>query len=308
MIRALVALLLMSGSTTPTGQPRPQQPGDFTPAAQSQVVSWQLKRLAPPSALYVSVDDVLRVTAATSQTNEVVTVNYRLLRAADGVIIYGQFTVKPASLRVVVGQDNPLAEGFLLSASCQAAVATTRGQTFVRLMLNPKALGAGKPVQMLMADYVTTQMAPGYPNGRVLAPTEGPGNTYGVGPQNGALGADFALVVPTNARWRVVAFQVSFVTSSTVATRTSRLMIVQNSGTVWLVPPPATFAASLSVTLSAGAVPVPVLASNGNYGWPIPPDIVLVAGAQFQTNTLSLQAGDQYTSGTISVEEWLDNV
>src|SRR5579864_5722224 len=132
---ALLVIALMASIIRPPGQPAPYKDGDYTPAVQSQVVSWQLKRLPPPSAVYITVDDVLRAAAASSQANEVVTISYRWIRAADGKLDYGQFTIAPASDRSLKVQDQPLAEGFLLSVSCKAAVATTRGQTFVRLFL-----------------------------------------------------------------------------------------------------------------------------------------------------------------------------
>lgn len=304
----LGALLILMAVVTPSGQPLPKQPSDYTPAGQPNVVSWQLKRLPPPSALYVGVDDVLRVTAATSQANEVVTVNYRLLRAADGVPVYGQFIVRPASTRLVAVQDNPLAEGFLMSVSCQAAVATTRGQTFVRLLLNPKALGPGQPAQMLMADYVTTQMASAYPNGRVLAPTEGPGVPIVNFTATIPTGNDWQINVPANTRWRVIAIKANFVASAVVA---NRFILLRFSGVGQVLfdgPPNQAVTANGAVGLSATALPATPAPLTNVVMCPLPPGLVSLPAFFISSVTQNLDAGDKWSVLAIFAEEWLDNV
>lgn len=311
------ALLLMATLITGSGQPLPKQDSDYTPAAQSQVVSWQLKRLPPPSQLYVGVDDVLRVAAASSQTGEVVTVNYRLLRAADGKVVVGQFTVAPGSNRAIVVKDNSLAEGFLLSASCMAAVATTRGQTFARLLLNPKALGSGQPAQMLMADYVTTAMAPGFPNGRVLGPMEGPGFTHAVTIPNPAAGADWSVLVPQNAVWRPLAWAMTLNTGAAAGSRTVALALVDGvlSATVYFGGAANSQPANGVVAYSGGRN-APLFTAASVFGANVAmPDVILRGrvGPPAQQDTIEtvtggLLAGDTWTGGALLVEEWLDNV
>ena len=148
---------------------------NFQVYTQRPVVRFLKQGVQPPSQVYVTASDNIQVGCASSQVNEAVTITYRLLRA-DGELIEGQFIVHPPADRSIKVYSEDLAEGFLLSVSCKAAVATTRGQTFVRVFLTHPELGAGQPSYMLMADYVTTAMAPAHPNGRVLAPSEGPGN------------------------------------------------------------------------------------------------------------------------------------
>jgi hypothetical protein len=304
----LRALLLLMSIVTPSGQPKPKQPADYTPAAQSQVVSWQLKRLPPPSPLYVNVDDVLRATVASSKVNEVVTVNYRLLRASDGAVVPGQFTVSPLSNRTVKVQDQPLAEGFLLSVSCKAAVAVTTGATFVRLFLNPKSLGAGQPGSMMMADYVTTAMAPGFPNGRVVSPAEGPGNvgSYGV---VAAAGADWVFTVFANARWRVQGVFATYNASAVVATRQVYVEVVDQLGSVLFVTGASVgITASQTVNVGSSAAPVLAVAAPSLAQVPLPPDLILAPGMVIKAVTGGIQGADQWTSVAILVTEWLDNV
>jgi hypothetical protein len=312
-IKALVALLLLMANTTPSGQPTQKQPADYTPARQSKVVSWQLQRVPPPSPVYVGVDDLLVVGAASSQTNEVVTVNYRLLRAADGVIVPGQLTVAPANTRAVKVQTQQLAEGFLLSVSVKAAVATTRGMTFVRAFLGAGPFGAGQPSYMLMADYVTTAMAPAHPNGRVLAPTEGPGWVHPFQVTNPAAGADWNFIVPTNARLRLQTFSAIFSTSPTAATRTP-ILDIGSGGTPFAFRMPSNFGhvASTIATYSGGAAAaLPVQPANaGVITVPVPTGIILsgITTDAVSTATTNIQAADQWSQIVLGIEEWLDNV
>jgi len=309
MISALLALLLMSGSTTPSGQPTPKQPADYTPARQSKVVSWQLQRVLPPSPVYVGIADLLVVAAASSQTNEVVTVNYRLLRASDGAIVPGQLTVAPANTRAVKVQTLQLAEGFLLSVSVKAAVASTRGMTFVRAFLGAGPFGAGQPSYMLMADYVTTAMAPAHPNGRVLAPTEGPGNVYSVRAAHAPAGTLWSITVPANARWRVQSIQSQLVTSATVANRNVFLVISSPTDIVTIIPSNSTQTASQTVFYCwADGAPFQSDAI-GHVLAPLPRGIIVLPNYVLTSNVNLMQAGDQWSDFAVTwVEEWLDNV
>jgi hypothetical protein len=294
--------------TIPSGQPVPMQPGDFTPAGPAQIVSWQMKRLTPPSPLYVTVDDVLVAGAASSQSAEVVTISYRLLRAMDSKVVLGEFTVVPTNTRAIKVAQQQLAEGFLLSVSCKAAVATTRGQTFVRLFLNPKALGGGQPGLMMMADYVTTAMAPGYPNGRTVTPVEGPGNVVSVAANNPPAGSDWSLSVPTNARWRVRSVNATFNASAAVANR----QVIFNT----LVGGLQQYTAGAIANITAGQTPIISFVPGTSYApiapnllaVPLTPDLLLLGGSVIGTNTNNLQAGDQWIPINALVEEWLDNV
>lgn len=308
---ALLAITLMVTLLPPPGQPKPYKDGDFQPAKQSQVVSWQLKRLPPPSSVYITVDDVLRAAVASSQANEVVTISYRWIRAADGKLDYGQFTVAPASDRSIKVQDQPMAEGFLLSVSCKAAVATTRGQTFVRLFLNPKVLGAGQPGFMLMSDYVTTRMAPGHPNGRILAPTEGPGWTQAIQVVSPGANADWLIAVPANARWRIVSVFATFQTDATPGDRSATIKLQQPAVVVWdiIEDVPPSFFASFQLAPGVAVGTTGNVAVNGFVAdfRPIPP-LILLGGGLIASATTFVGLTDQWFTLNFSVEEWLDNV
>jgi hypothetical protein len=271
------------------------------------LVRFLSRGVQPPSQVYIDTSDVLIVGCATSMSGEVLTVSYRVLRA-DGQLVKGQFQILPASDRSISIHQEPLPEGFLLSVSCKAAVATTRGQTFARVFLTDPVLGAGQPSYMLMADYVTTAMAPAHPNGRVLAPSEGPGAVVIYTSVFPAPATDPAIQVPTNARWRLLAVRGNFRTSAVVVNRMASLVVATVGTPMYSTPPtqlqPAGIQSLYCTTCTTLSAPIAINVSQ----WPLPNDLILLTGQAIQTLTLSMDAADQWFPLLVQVEEWLDNV
>lgn len=293
------------------GQPAPMAPGEFQSASARPRVAFNVASAGPPSPLYITRDDQLQLVAATSRTNEVVTVNARLL-LPTGEIKPLQFVIRPTSNRAIITATFQLAEGFLLSVSCIAATAITRGQTFLRVLINTSAAGTGQPGQVLFADYVTTQFSSAFPGGRLLAPTEGPGFITLVQTANPAAGADFATNIPSNTRWRIGALNATLGTSAVAANRQASLivgvggpqvfrgesLVNQTAGTTFTYQ-----GVSLTPYSSISAL-LPILT--------IPPNLFLSSqpggGNNISSLTNNLQAADQWSNINMTVEEWLENV
>lgn len=284
---------------------QPAEP--FTPQTRKPLVKFLSRGVQPPSQVYVENEDDIVVAVASSAANEQVTFSYRLLRF-DGELVEGQFIVRPAADRSIKVYAESLAEGFLLSVSCKAAAATTRGQTFARAFLNSPAFSPGNPSYMLMADYVTTAMAPAHPNGRVISPVEGPGRVYVVNNPNPGLGADWLLAMPTNARWRVLGIQAQFAAGAGGAGRQVRIEMFVGANPFFFGA--GTFAqpAASSWQYSfAPGVPFTTDAVSAIIN-PLPDSVTLPPGGVIQSLTQGIQATDQWSSQNFCVEEWLDNV
>jgi hypothetical protein len=309
LLTTLALLLTMSSPVhPPSGQPGPMQPGDFTAAGPANVVSWQLKRLAPPSPLYIGRDDQLAVSMASNVAGtETVTVNYRLLRASDGVVIPGDFTLPSPGDRVVRAIQQPLAEGFLLSATCSAAVATARGQTFARLFLNRGAINSGLVGRTLMADYVTTRQSPGYPEGRIVAPSEGPGHLSETTFAAPSPGIELGFDVPTNALWRVHSIAINLATSGAAGTRVPTMILIVGGQTVMQFPSAGGIAPSSAVNVTFAPVSAYVAAGGVALVVPMPPNMVWSQSTHFATATFGLDVGDQWGIAKLAFEEWIDN-
>jgi hypothetical protein len=287
---------------------------DKTPAklsGTSSAIAFAFQGVQPPSLLYVDVDDQLILQAASSQTAEVVTVNVRLL-LPNGRLEDMQFPIRPANTRTVLRQSFALAQGYILSVSAVAAVAATRGQTFLRVATQRSASGAGNPAQMLFADYVTTQATSAYPNGRILAPTEGPGLVQAFTVANPAAGVDWSQTVPVNSRWRVRSWNATFTASAAAGNRSVAALLSGPAGALWQLSALVNVIASSVTLFSAGGI-VPYTGINTSLlGLPLPPDLILTGSSLIPTvlgtQTFGILAGDQWSAIHLLIEEWLDNV
>jgi hypothetical protein len=315
------------------GQPKTGPDAGFVSGSRPAITTFGFEGITPPSPLYIQRDDVLFVQAATSQTNEVVTFSGRLLqspfpfggqpdqpgrvlteellRSSNNII---PFTVvlQPSNTRAVVSAALPLSEGYLLSLACVSTVAITRGQTFARASI----INGGATVQFarqaLFADYVTTQIAGGYPVGRILSPLEGPGFIRSVTNASPGAGADWNFPVPTNARWRVISGDAQLVTGAAVANRQVELQVLAVAQIVYTGPSIVNQVATTTVLYSwTGLGPyTPINAQRAIL--PIPPGLYLSAnagGAQsLASNTVNIQGADLWGAQALGVEEWLENV
>jgi hypothetical protein len=289
-------------------------PSDIKPAplaVSSSAISFAFQGVQPPSILYVDVDDQLVLQSASNQGAEVVTVNVRLL-LPNGRLEDMQFVTRPAGTRTPLVQKFSLAQGYILSVSAACAVAVTRGQTFLRISTQRAASGAGNPAQMLFADYVTTQAASAYPNGRVLSPTEGPGWIHPISSSAPGAGADFVFQSVNNQRLRIIEAFAQLTTSAAVANRNIQIEVLHSASVVQILSALASVAAS--TTANVTLVPLnPYTGVNPNdLLIPIPPALTLAgftgAVGTIQSLTTNLQAGDQWSALTVLVEELLENV
>lgn len=271
------------------------------------LVRFLTQAVQPPSIVYVTNQDNLVLAAASSQAGESITISYRLL-LANGQVQMGQTVMAVPSSRTVTVNMQQLAEGFLLSVSLKAAVATTRGQTFARVFLTNPSLGAGQPSYMLMADYVTTAMAPAFPNGRQLAPTEGPGWLSTQTVSNPSAGSDWALALPANVRWRIAGITAQLNTSAVAGNRYALLRIDSGGITIALTPCPVALVASTSYTFT-WAVGIQASSDGSNHiAAPVGDAAIRFGLAVVRVVTVGIQSGDQWSAISVGVEEWLDNV
>jgi hypothetical protein len=295
-------------------QSKNQSQSDVTPAQiapTSSRITFAFQNVQPPSQLYIDVDDQLVISGATTQANEVITVNCRLLEPT-GRLQDMQFQIRPTNNRLVVRTPFGLAQGYILSVSVSAAIATTRGMTFARVAIQRSAGGTGQPAQMLFADYITTQSMSAYPSGRVLSPSEGPGNITEFTQANPLAGFDWQINVPVNTRWRVQAIDAVFTASAAVANRQVSFLTFANLVVVMTATDAANITASQAVHVTISAAPVNVPVNPLKHVIPIAPQFYINGSAfisqALNSSTLGLQAADQWSAIDVTLEEWLDNV
>jgi len=312
------------------GQPGPQWPGEFESASIPNIVTFGFKNVAPPSPIYIQRDDVLVIDAISSVV-ETITVNVRLLLVpfeqggqpdqsagaptsrgviARGVIEPIQRAISLPTAYTPVFTQIPLTEGYLLAISGIGTAVSERGMSWVRAFLVRGAAAFPTPstFETLFSDYVTASHPCGWPAGRNLFPTEGPGNLKTVSIGNPAAGADWIYTPSSATRTQFLSFDAQLVTSAAVANRIPRIQFIDSLGNlVAQCPPNAVIAASQTVQVTGYSDAMNTTADPSTVVIGLPGQAWLERNGQFKSNTVAIQAADQWSNIQIQVFEWIDN-
>jgi hypothetical protein len=250
---------------------------------------------------------MIQVSVMSSFAAESVTVSYRLLRH-DGELVYGSFTVPVTFAYTTVTYSEGLAEGFLLSVSCRAVQANTRGITFARVSIVNQSQTAAFASYVLMSDYVTFVGSGAHPNGRVLSSLEGPGNIRLIPVPSPAPSADWLTFQPNHTRWRLQGMTGTFTTSAAVGNRSIAILTASDATLNGSGYANKTVPANSPVNVIGSCAFLPTPLTSSIVSVALPSDRAFLQNGFVQSSTSSMQAGDQWTGISISVEEWLDNV
>lgn len=310
------------------GQPKEGADPSFVSASQPTAVSFITKDLPPPSAIYLQRDDVLHVLVMNSFAGLQLAVNGRFLLPAGTTL--GQ-PLQPDAPRVAAAQITTpllipftqtflptsdrsqnffaltLTEGFLLGLRVLAlGVGPKRGQTFVHVSIARGPVVTPFTTQTIMADYLVDNIGLGWPGGRIIQSTEGPGWMRSVAVANPAAGADFLTFVPNGARWRVVGAHMILTTSATVANRVSRSRFNDGANDYFDGPPNQVIPASQTASITWTPSPTSAGANVPDVMVDLSDTIIATGGDGVGTSTENIQAGDQYSAIDLRVEEWIE--
>lgn len=268
-------------------------------------VTFTRRNLQPPSELYITPDDLVSVTANSSFPAMVLTVQSRILDLS-GVVRHSSQAMRPPSDRTRIGVELLLGEGFLLGLAFILEVAgVRRGQCFVTAAVNSSRAG-GVPVIPLVSGYLDDNSLLGWPPYSLRSQAEEPGLMRTIVGTNPAAGAEISESVPTDARWRLVGTRFQLVTDGTVINRRVQVSIDDGVNVQLHTGATDVQVAGETKTYNAGAWGA-WQADVSNQRWlALPPDIELLGGYRIRTDTLNLQAGDDYGAPVLLVEEWID--
>ena len=265
------------------------------------LVTFKSTDILPPSAIYVSPQDQIRLNIVNPTVAVNVNVFYRLLRA-DGTIVTTQQTY--ASPIGGSNQTIPPSEGFLLSMLINAD-SVSRGQCFLKAWLAP-AGGAGGFItaHMFMQGYVSSTDQLCFPQ----SPTESSLNGRGwlrVVHIADVIGGTPSWVVPNGVHWLMRNVNGQFQASGAGAARSLSLTCQDGSGNeAFQIGAAATVAPGGSNFLSWGAGLT--LASAGLFQtMGGPREFVLTQGFVLSLNTVVLDVGDKWSILNLSVEEFV---
>jgi hypothetical protein len=246
--------------------------------------------------------DTLVVTAWNSVGGQTLAVRGRC-RAVSGSLVDFEGSLLPTADRLASQLTITLDAGALVSVVVSTSIATQRGQTFVRLAIVDSA---GNQRAILAQDYVTPGTALAWPGGRISSPTEGPGAIRSITGTDQSPGVDPVEVVPTNARWRLIGFFASLLTSTTVVGRRVQFVIYDGVTGVWTWGAPSDQTASTTRSYFIGPSGAEHDVRGISYSLPAPVNLILRPGVVMRMSTLNLQTGDDWRTPELLVEEWID--
>jgi hypothetical protein len=267
----------------------------------------QVSGRSGPSPFYLTGEDALRVQSWGSVAGVTLWIVGRRL-TIDGEI-------KPFAERHVPNSDRSLATtyhgigtGWILTASVYAAAGSPRrGQVFCIVDVQRGLTSAGQIIGTLVHDYVTDTQRLTWPGSHVNMSTDGRGALLSVAGNDPAAGAEVAVTVPTNARWRLRSLVLALTTSAAVANREVAVNIDDGANVLAHVPARYTHTAGLArVYTFAPGLTSAVAAQDTGVCVPIP-DLDLLQGWRITTATSGKDAGDDYAAPRLLVEEWIED-
>lgn len=258
------------------------------------------------SPTYLTGEEALRVSSFSS-ASPTLTISARVL-GPDNKIRPVQFQQAGNNTRAVsVGTIQSLAEGWLLGITIRYAAGGAAALNTYVLVELVRGLGASAiVVQTLAAGFLSPNMPFHWPGGPSLLPLDGPGHLRSITGTTPAATSEISETVPTGARWELLTFSYTFVTSAVVSNRRTTVIIDDGATTFWSSAAQAVQAASLTVKYwRAQGLVAPYADSDGAQIMPIPFNLKLGAGFRLRTSTAGFGAADQYSAVQYLVREWM---
>jgi hypothetical protein len=262
--------------------------------------------ISPPSNVYITVEDRLRVTLANSFAGIEVDVLVRLM-LPDGQVIPMLQQLKPPATRVATNFEFDLAEGFLLDVNVTTPTAgVRRGACFADVTVIRGSLTNALPVLNLVDAYVTTNGNQGWPVADNTDSILGDGLLRSIQIGNPVAGADWSQAVPVGARWEVISISAQLATAVAAGNRAPAVQVTDGAAhTLSLTPFAAVQAASLTELYSAAEGAATILTGSVQSG-SLPRKLKLLQGWTIGTLTAGILGADQWSNINLSVLEWIE--
>ena len=260
----------------------------------------------PPTALYLQPEDslIFGYFSPVFGTANPVSVLMRWLRPDGEIVTIRKVFIGPGGNATFTFT---LGEGFLLSAviTNNLVAPLDPGTIFCTLTLVRDTPETGVSHAVLISDYMTVAHAPAWPYGRQIFPQEGPGRVRTiVGTAPGA-GNEISESVPVGVRWQLLSFRAQLNTSAVVANRKPDLVIDDSSNVLFKggggtsIPGSNTGTTTWCNTGYQG-----LSVANDDQMGPLP-QLFLPSGYRIRTQTLSIDAGDNWLAPKYLVQEWI---
>lgn len=263
--------------------------------------------LSQPSPFLFELEDALEIDSIGSLANVTIVVSGVML-GADGQIKPFKFLHTPASNRTLATTRQHIGSGWLLRARVAASAGTPNvGQVFVWLRTCRGLLSNAEINGVIASGYVTANTDVCYPGDQMVDPTDGAGVIRSITGSTPAAGAEIAETVPTGARWELLMFKATLITSAVVATRAVILRFDDGVNEFFRSDANFNHVASTTGVYNFGqGLVTPLSGHVGGLLAGLPINNRLPAGARIRTLTSAIDVGDQYSAVQYLVREWIE--
>jgi len=263
--------------------------------------------LPSPAAFYLTGEDRLRLIATNSRVGVRVALHWRTA-LPNGITIPNSQSFTPTSDRFASFIDYELGTGALLNVTAFVASGNKYiGETFVTVQLVRGIGNAAIVLGTLLAGYITITQALGWPGSPIQSSTSTEPLLRLVSGTTPAAGLEWSEAVPTGARWELISVSALLQTDAGGAPRIPVLRI-RDAGRVFSAAPnPSTQGASTLARWSWSAnVPNAFDTGIEVFQSAIPSPAILLESQFFESITLNLDPGDQWSGLAYMVREWLE--
>src|SRR5262249_28719664 len=155
--------------------------------------------------------------------------------------------------------------------------------------------------------YITAQQRIAFPGSSIANSLDGGGALRTIAGTTPGAGAEVSETVPTGARWELISFKVTFVTSAAVANRQPQLLIDDGTNVIYQYGTTGNQTATQTFRrMWFPGGPVPTADINNNVPFALPIGIRLSSGYRMRTSTPGIDVADQYSAVVYLVREWME--
>ncbi len=281
-------------------------PPAAAPPSMMPPISFRTQELAPCPFYYLTRDDRLFVRSFNSLAAVRLVVRGRWMDAR-GQIHNVNHRHTPNTDRSSALEFIDLAEGFLHNLTVFVEAANPRrGQCFVQVGVGRGTATDFHPVALFISDYLETNLALGWPGGRLRSSVEGPGILRSITGTNPAANIEITETVPTNARWRLLSLQATFTADAAVGNRNPVFTFDDGASQFVRIGPSASIVAGEVAIFCGSAFGTnPGVGISAAKAWPIP-DVSLSQGFRIGTIGSFVGVADDWAAPQMLVEEWIE--
>lgn len=259
-----------------------------------------------PRARLLRREDRMFVRHAGSLASVVLGIRGRVM-LPDGSVRPFQEQFTPSTDRSFSTEVFDPGEGWLLAlAVFVVSGSPIRGNCFVQVGLLQGVGTAADMTEVLTSDYVEPMYGPHWPDGPRRSSVEGKGLVRTIAGTDPAANTELGETVPTNARWKWLTGMCTFATDANPAGRNVKIVLDDGANEIYGLQAETNQAASSSWKYIFAELG---MRSAAGIAWKqlhVPPDVRLMAGFRFRTETGNIQVGDDFSDWYYQVEEWIE--